>query len=714
MVKFPLIIDSKTEETGLRVHFALSRKTVIVIKAATLYATYIATAMLSRYLFVHGSAPALIWLPTGIAWAALILWGYGFWPVIMAASLTASFLSGHHSFGALIFACGYTLEAFVAAFILRKVKFDPALARFSDVMTLLVSALALTLVGPLIGTFGFSLVARQLPIAWNAWWLGELTSVIIITPFLLQWRSPPSQSTLKVAVEGAIAFAITIGMLIVATWTSSATWNGISPSYIAILGLLWIALRFRIRYITAAMFLTIAIAIAALIFARVPSLIPGQTISDRILSNETALVVFQFIFLALAAAMEERNKARASTARYTADLEVALEKIRSDDRAKTEFIAILAHELRNPLMPIISYLELIGRTGMRNRKAKEYIEIIDRNARNMSHIIDDLLDISRISQQKFILHKESLSFRDAVVHALDTVQPLLKEKNHHLTAVLPEHDIRMEADPVRVEQILVNLITNAARYTTPGGAIRLEAKGENGMAIFHINDSGVGIAPHMLESIFETFAQSGTHRDSGRGLGIGLSLAKKLTELHGGTIEARSEGIGSGSEFIVRLPIAMRRRAADRAPSGAAIRSSAPALSLRANDRRKKRKARDILIVDDNQSAAKGLGKLLEYSGYKVTIAYDGESALELIKKSSPEVIVLDIGLPGVSGYDVARIAKEDMRSTATLIALTGYGQEHDKAKAREAGFDYHLTKPVSFAEIENIIKTVPPTPAIA
>ncbi len=373
------------------------------------------------------------------------------------------------------------------------------------------------------------------------------------------------------------------------------------------------------------------------------------------------------------------------------------EELRRKDQRKDEFLAMLAHELRNPLAAIRNAVAL----GSEQASAADIewaMEVINRQMRQLSRLIDDLLDVSRITQGKVQLRKEPLDAAAVLGSAVETVRPLMEERQHELTVALRPGTLQLEADPTRLEQIIVNLLANAARYTDKGGEISLRARHEDDQIVIRVRDNGVGIPPEKLPQMFELFAQGDrTLARSEGGLGIGLTLVRSLTEMHGGTVEASSEGKGKGSEFIVRLP------ASPAVPSGSAAGTAVPTDLARAARTPAATKAappagpmRRVLVVDDNVDSARGTALILSRNGHEVRVAYDGPGAVAAAQEFLPEFVLLDIGLPGMDGYEVARHLREDANLAGlTLVAVSGYGQESDRRRSQEAGFDQHLVKPV-------------------
>jgi PAS domain S-box-containing protein len=367
------------------------------------------------------------------------------------------------------------------------------------------------------------------------------------------------------------------------------------------------------------------------------------------------------------------------------------------DRRKNEFLAMLAHELRNPLAPIRNALYILQLPGAPATQVERVRAMMERQIQHLVRLVDDLLDVSRIMRGKIDLRKEPLELSAVVTQAVETAQPAIDAQSHQLTVSLPPEPVRLEGDLVRLAQVLANLLNNAAKYTERGGHIWLSADREGSEVVIHVRDNGIGIAPEMLPRIFDLFVQvdRSIQRSQG-GLGIGLTLVRRLVEMHGGTIRARSAGPGKGSEFIVRLPAlpeAARICQAGAEPNG--MGKPAP---------------RRILVVDDNVDSAESLALLLRRGGHEVRTAYDGPTAVQEARNFRPEVAFLDIGMPGMSGFEVAQqLRQEEGLNQALLVAMTGYGQDEDRRHSHEAGFDHHLVKPVDPAAVEKLIASLAP-----
>lgn len=377
----------------------------------------------------------------------------------------------------------------------------------------------------------------------------------------------------------------------------------------------------------------------------------------------------------------------AGSARDTSERRQIEQALREADRRKDEFLAMLSHELRNPLAAIGNATSLLDSASAAERDWA--IGVIKRQNAQLSHLIDDLLDVSRINTGKIRLRKEALDVAVVLDRARDAVQPLINERGHTLVAEYQPGNHWIEADPSRLEQVVVNLLTNAAKYTPSGGRIEMTVRQQEGAVIITVHDNGIGIAAHLMPEMFKLFAQGerSIARSEG-GLGIGLTIVQRLVEMHGGHIEALSDGPHLGSTFRVSFPAVLP-----------------PDDRERVQPTKDNSKTRRVLIVDDNVDTAQTLARLLQRAGHKVTLAHDGIEALKKARQMSPEAVVLDIGLPGMDGFEVARqLRRESSCAGTTIIALTGYGQPHDRHQALSAGFHHHLVKPVDLAELKQLL----------
>jgi len=378
----------------------------------------------------------------------------------------------------------------------------------------------------------------------------------------------------------------------------------------------------------------------------------------------------------------------------------AEEALQKADRNKNEFLATLAHELRNPLAPIRNGLQIMRMAGGDAAMAAEAHSMMERQLGHMVRLIDDLLDVSRITQGKVALRKERVDLAAVVQDAVETSRSLIENAGHRLSLTLPPKPVTVNADRTRLAQVFANLLNNSAKYTAPGGDISLGVERHGTDVVVRVKDNGVGIPPDMLPRIFDTFMQvdRSLERSQG-GLGIGLSLVRALVDMHNGTVEARSEGHGKGSEFVVRLSDAVAPDHSVEAPPGAD--SGMPSSIYR------------ILVVDDNRDSALSLAMMLKIMGHDTRTGHDGEAAVSLAESFRPDVMLLDIGLPKMNGYDACRLIREQPWGRGiVLIALTGWGQDEDKLHSKEAGFNFHMIKPVDPDALAKLLTGLLVTPA--
>jgi PAS domain S-box-containing protein len=374
-----------------------------------------------------------------------------------------------------------------------------------------------------------------------------------------------------------------------------------------------------------------------------------------------------------------------------------IEALEKAERQTNEFLAMLAHELRNPLAPISNALNLLARKPTSDPSELWVREVLQRQTSQMARLVDDLLDVSRITRAAVVLDKKPVDLRSIVRNAADASRQWFDERGQAFDIELPEERLMVEVDEVRLNQVVQNLLHNAAKYTPGGGRVVLAAGCEEAQAVIRVRDSGVGMSPELLTSAFDLFRQGsqGLERSQG-GLGVGLTLVQRLITLHGGSVEARSDGPGRGSEFIVCLPLHEEPAIVRQAPA-CPPRPQAGACP-----------ARRILLVDDNRDAAQALRLLLEADGHEVRVAADGASGLEMARAYRPEVVLLDIGLPKMDGYELAKRIRSDPALQGTvLVAVTGYGQMHDRARASASGFHHHLVKPVEFTALQEVLRVV-------
>lgn len=651
----------------------------------------------SQISFAFFTAPAVLTPAPGIALAGLVLCGLRLWPAILLAAVASGLftsISAASSFSPLSFIMlplAQTLQAIAGAYILKKIEFDPVFRRLKDMLALMGVALIVSAIVPSVGYLTFFIVEllggkTATLVSWGSWWTGHILSLLIVAPLFIRWLAKPiwhrnASQIIEIAAAFLSLFIIT-GVLYFTTINELA---GISLIYVLLAPLFWISIRLGSRLTILAIFITALMALAGALYGPVPPDAPA--LGQRIFELQVFLIILAVIFYIITGLQEERTAATKELKSYINQLERALNQLSMQDRAKSDFVAILAHELRNPLAPVVSTLELMRLNLEHTQESIQALDLMDDHLRTIQRLLDDLLDVSRISRAKLKLKKEPVELRAVVDRSIQSVERYLKTRNQTLVLDLSREPLVLDADPVRIEQIINNLLSNASKFTPESGRISISTKREDDAAVIRVTDSGIGIDPHMLDRIFEPFIQLEARARPQEGLGIGLSLTQKLVEMHGGTIDAFSEGETKGSEFTVRLPLLPTYSAEPLPIKG---RASFPAPSGGAR----------VLVVDDNAPAAQGIGRLLEHKGYNVEYAYTGEEARAKAKEFELSAIVLDIGLPDMNGYDVARLIRSEGGFKGTLIALTGYGQEEDKLRAQEAGFNHHLTKPVGIADL--------------
>jgi PAS domain S-box-containing protein len=370
------------------------------------------------------------------------------------------------------------------------------------------------------------------------------------------------------------------------------------------------------------------------------------------------------------------------------------EELIGADRRKDQFLAMLAHELRNPLAPIRNAVELMRQVETLDPSFQEAREMVERQVKHLARLVDDLLDVSRINQGSIRLRKEVMDLGLVIQRAVDATRPIIDSRAHQLTLQLPREKIRLDADPARLQQVVSNLLHNAAKYTMPGGSLWVTASREGDEAVVRVRDTGIGVPSDVLERVFEPFVQQSDDslaRTQG-GLGVGLTLVRSLIEMHGGSVEASSPGLGQGSEFVVRLPALPPHNTGEIRLPVPPVEATAPR-PLR------------VLVVEDNIDAAESLATLLRLWNHDVNVVHDGCAALDAAREQQPEVVLLDIGLPGLDGYQVARRLREEVGlDHVLLVAMTGYGQPEDRLRSQEAGIQYHFVKPVEPMMLRNLL----------
>lgn len=719
---------------------------VYAIQFVGVFCAYYFAAQWSLSIGAINTFAAPLWPPTGIALAALYFGGFRLAPAVALAAFLVNYVTGAPIIAALLIALGNSLEAVVGIYLLRGFRFSPFFSRLSDSFSLIAIALSVpfisAIIGPLALFIGGELASNEILITSVTWWIGDALGALIVAPFLLKWFARPAFEVHRSIVQWLEMLLFFIALVLVSVivfWQPIPALNNLSWPYLIFVPLTWGALRVGPRFVTSAIVIVAAIASIGTVMGVGP--FSGLAGLHDLFFLQLFLGTIAMIFLLFVSTVEERKRNTQELVRETRDLREDVEEISEADRAKNEFIAILSHELRNPLAPVLSSLELLRLDIAKMPQYKETINTMYEQIGRITRLLDDLLDITRISKKKFSLEISRIRLQDVLDHSITTTSDLMRKKNHTLTRNIPKETLWIDADPLRLEQVFVNLLNNAAKYTNPGGTIALTAIPIKEGVEIRVRDNGLGIPQEMLRAIFEPFRQLHGRSQGSEGLGIGLSLSKRFVELHSGTIVAKSEGEGKGSELIVFLPTAQiqllgeghvpAKVLAQPAPSGhtsspagearhpasppeasPALRRGPTPVSHTWNLRKpssvsKAKKKRSILIVDDNDDAAKGIAQLLNHAGHTARTALGGEEAMRVLSDFRPDIVFLDIGLPGESGYDLARRIRHYLSPSPMLVALTGYGQEEDKQRALDAGLDDHLTKPVSIADLEKVLTKV-------
>ncbi|MSR70947.1 response regulator [Candidatus Kaiserbacteria bacterium] len=642
---------------------------------------------------VHTFA-ALVWPAAGVGLAALVIYGYRLWPAIALGAFVINLSVGAGFFVALGMAAGNTLEALAAAYVLRHyARFNPRLRHLRDNIWFIAVALTAPLLSALIGVgsawFGGQIPSAAFLTAATTWWVGDMVGILVVAPFIFKWfPGPPLVRTPAQYLELCLAVGAVFCTAVFVFWTPQ-----MHLTYYVFVPLAWVALRTGPRGITFALFIAAATAVSGTLLGLGPYTV------HELFELQLFLGTMSALFLVLTTVVEERKEAQVLLGHHVDELERALSKASSEDKAKKDFLSILAHELRNPLAAILSSAELLRLQEVHAPDTAALLQTIDDRIRSMTVMLDDLLDISRISHNKLTLRKETISMDSVIDRSVRTSQAFIRSRGHTLSVRKPEQDLYLEADPIRLEQIIVNLLNNAAKYTNQNGSIEFSTKKDGDAAVITVCDNGIGIQKNMLERIFEPFFQIGRGSLPTQGLGVGLPLTRQLVELHGGTVKATSQGEGKGSQFTVRLPLPVHIQ-----PPPASV----PRRRLRGGTVSHVKNTRTILVVDDNEVAANALARLLELRGHEVSVAYTGAEAVKKARELRPDIIILDIGLPDIDGYEVVRMLKEDKKFSSGLIALTGYAQPEDKQRAYKAGFHMHCTKPVGLKELEAAFRKLP------
>jgi len=689
-----------------------------VFAAVIVLAACFGGATLNHWLRFPGAGAAIVFPPYAILTAALLRVPPRRWWVFMLAAAAGDYFP-HRATGetpsfALMVEVPNLVRAALAAWGLRRFARSHKLGdAVSDTVAFLVFGVFLA---PAAGALAGAAVkllhgGRDFWAVWQQWWLSNAITALVLLPLvssaieLATSRRAARMPSRRGAAEAAL---LALGLFAVGTAVFGSSFDPaqVHPArlYWPLPFLIWAAVRFGPTGTSAALLGVTALSIWGALARRGPFV--TQAAGDGLLELQTSLLALSVPLLLLsaivrelrhtAAALAESRRLHQATEAERRQLEVrrALDEVRREaDRHKDEFLATLGHELRNPLAPIGIALETLRGATPASPAASSALESIHRQLVHMTRLLDDLLDISRITLGRIRLQRETVTLADVVATAVETTRPLFAELGHELAVDLPETPVRVQGDVVRLTQIAANLLNNAAKYTEPGGHIQISVRRTGDTAVLSIKDDGMGIPTESLERVFDLFTQMPAARERSRGgLGVGLALVKRLVELHGGTVEARSSALPPrGTEVVVRLP-ATEANATKPAP----VPDRAP---------RAAQAALRILAVDDNRDIAEGLAQVLGMWGHTVRTAPDGATALEVAGSFGPEVVLLDLGLPKLDGFEVARqLLGGGGGAPALLISMSGFGQEQARRQSRKAGFHHHLVKPIDMEALRAML----------
>jgi signal transduction histidine kinase len=670
---------------------SIARRPAFTFEVAAAAIVYCAIARLGLELAVVARQVSIIWPATGFALALLVLRGRQLWPAILLGAFAANVLNETSVLASMGIAAGNTLEAVTGATLLRRVGFQPSMRRLHDVASLfLLAACASTILSATIGVMTLCLTGttswHDFKSLWSTWWIGDAIGNLVTAPFVLVWADQArNRWRLQRLAEGMLLL-LSMGLLSVAVFVDHGSEFSYPVHYLIFPAVIWAALRLGQHATATLVFGALAVTIVATIAGRGP--FATTNIGASLLQVALFMAVVAVTGLFLGAATAERNRAERRRSEDYARLRSSeerlarqAEELAAADRRKDEFLAVLGHELRNPLAPLQNGLQLLALGGNDQALVIHARQLMERQLRHLVRLVDDLLDVARIRSGKIVLELERVEIAPMITSAVELARPLIDSRGHDLQVALPPETLWTDADKIRLPQLLANLLNNAAKYTDEGGSITLSVARLESQIRISVRDTGIGMDSKSLADVFELFTQAAgaTHAVQG-GLGVGLSLARSIAELHGGVLTAHSEGLGRGSQFVLQLPVASAPEVRSAVPSS----SAEPAMRQR------------ILVVDDNVDAAESLGTMLSYSGHDVRVAHGGVEALNTAREFSPNVMILDLGMPEMDGYAVARAVRSDPKfATTRLIALSGYGQAEDRRRTADVGFDEHLVKPV-------------------
>jgi len=678
-----------------RLLYSLQMTAPPLIKSVTLRHWAAGLVLISAYLALYqlaalyAYAPIILFVASGVSLVTLFFLGTSAWWMVAIAACVGGLTIKLPVEQLIAWAAGDIAVAVMGAHALTALSLDPIFRKFKDMLSLIVVTFAVAAVLPTVHYIGVQFSPAVLRGVypgdglWSATYAAAVCALLITVPFLLRWFSKRrfGRSPMEI-LELAVVFGILATLAYFIFYVGIGRVGGVSLVYFLLIPLFWIALRLRPRFLTLAFVLMGGMAIHS-------ALINGVD-TERLFSTEGLLIVLAVIFY-IVASLEEDRRLNSNLMRHQlSTLENAVARVSSESKAKNDFIAVLAHELRNPLAPVVSGIDLLKLKAEPDSEDLETLTMMEDRMQMVRRLLDDLLDISRISENKLRVAEDPVELDVVVRHAILSTEHYRKERHQSFTYRPADEPLVVAGDATRLEQVVSNLLTNASKYTDPGGSITLLLTRTGEHARIHVRDKGIGLDPSLLEAVFTPFHQIDSGKRSIKGLGIGLALVRSFVEMHGGTVEARSEGKGQGSEFVVTLPLL----GTSHAPIEAAEILPNP------TDRHKRQR---VLIVDDNDTAASAIGKLLEIQGHKVLYAYDGVQAIDTARDRKPDIILLDLDLPDMDGYEVAKRLKKHKYS-GRIIALTGLTPTSARMKGVRLGFEEYLVKPVGVEELKRAL----------
>jgi len=664
--------------------FLPAKTLFLFMRFIAVYAIMLAAAKFGQYLFFElHTSPAILWPPTGIAIAIMWIGGYRYALPIFLGLLTASLTgpTSHLIPGVITTPLGQVLGQATTVYLLRRQGFDGTLNTLRNVWTFLAIVAVTSMIAPTITT-GLSWFVGSLAtfpyLSWSRAWAGYMLSAIVLTPVIFTWNSIPRAEVRRSWLETSTVAILVLLSVYFLFWTRLAAQFSFLFFALFFIAHFWVGYRFSPRAMTYATLSSALLGILGLFL----SPFPAGVLNERLFASELFFFLVIPMFYSFSALIKERSF-------RVQELREAMSRIERESRIKNEFIAVLAHELRNPLAPVKTTLEILSLHNL-PPDIQHLVKNSHRQVHAMRRMLDDLLDITRVTQGKFQLQLGHARLSVMIKICVDSMQPIFDERQQQVTVtpMVPDESIRLDVDPVRFEQAITNILSNASKYTPRGGNISISYMTRGGSAIITVQDNGIGVEKENLQEIFKPFWQvQRLPSASGAGIGVGLSLTKHILEMHGGTITAESAGRNTGTTVTIKMPLSSQSAPVSDNPQTALSPSSC-----------------SVLIVDDNKTAADSLAMLLRMKGHTAKVAYSGTEVFESLKDFNPMIILLDIGLPDMNGYEIAQRLRAQ-GFTHKIVALSGFGQKEDKDKARAAGFDYHLIKPMGIERFEEYLR---------